>query len=202
MELPTSSALKTLTAGTKLVLGTQQLLNVTDQPISSSTSTDDDKLTTFGSISNVPEIVHSLAYFHLVVSLPICKQALLDLTRKERFKDHRILKIFSSIMEGIYHPESSYSAAQTKLLDCIECLLDPSLGLGKADGLIFGLTNHLPSVEWTSELISCLLTYLLPIGRASTTSTDRVLCILNRLALHDFGFAIIQRCVFRVADLV
>ncbi|VUZ44703.1 unnamed protein product [Hymenolepis diminuta] len=193
LELPTSSALKTLTAGTKLVLGSQQPLNVTDQLISLPTSTDDDKLTTFGSIANVPEIVHSLAYFHLVVSLPICKQALLDLTRKERFKDHRILKIFSSIMEGIYHLESSYSAAQTKLLDCIECLLDPSLGLGKADGLIFGLINHLPSVEWTSELISCLLTYLLPIGRASTISTDRVLCILNRLALHDFGFAIIQR---------
>ncbi|VDN97830.1 unnamed protein product [Rodentolepis nana] len=193
VELPSLSALKTLTARTRLVLGSQQPPTVSDQLISSSTNEDDDKFTTFGSISNVSEITHSLAYLHLIVRLPIGKQALLDLTRKERFKEHRILKIFSSIMEGLYHDESPYFSAQIKLLDCIECLLDSSLGLGKASEIVFDLTNHLPSVEWTSDLIGCLLTHLHPIGRASTTSADRILRILNRLALHDFGFAIIQR---------
>ncbi|KAM7542619.1 hypothetical protein Aperf_G00000017614 [Anoplocephala perfoliata] len=195
--LPGSSTIKTLTAGTRLILGVQQPLNFPDQPAVASTPIEDDEMVAFGSISNVSAITHSLSFLHLIVRHPICKQALLNLTRTEKFKDHRLLKVFLSILEGLYPPDSLHTAAQSKLLDCFEYLLDPSFGLdkttNKTDDVKFNLANNLPSVDWLSNLIGCLLTHLHPVGRASTTSAARVLRILHRLTLHDFGFAIIQR---------
>lgn len=76
--------------------------------------------------------------------------------------------------------------------------MDTSIGLKAISDLsdpLFDLSNHLPPAEWLSDLVACLLTHLHPPGRASTPSAAQVLCILHRLALHDFGFAVIQRYI-------
>uniref|UniRef100_A0A915EVD3 C2H2-type domain-containing protein n=1 Tax=Echinococcus canadensis TaxID=519352 RepID=A0A915EVD3_9CEST len=206
-------AIKTLTSGSKLVLGAQQPPTLPDQPVPtsqpslppSSAAAVNEEIVAFGKVVDVSEILHALSLLHFILQQPICKQAFLDLIRKDfsststprLSRSHRLLLIFSSILEGVHPPESQcHLEAQAKVIECVNCLLDTSIGLkGNCDPSdpLFDLANYLPPTEWLSDLVACLLTHLHPSERASTPSAAQVLCILHRLALHDFGFAVIQR---------
>ncbi|EUB64119.1 hypothetical protein EGR_01247 [Echinococcus granulosus] len=206
-------AIKTLTSGSKLVLGAQQPPTLPDQPVPtsqpslppSSAAAVNEEIVAFGKVVDVSEVLHALSLLHFILQQPICKQAFLDLIRKDfsststprLSRSHRLLLIFSSILEGVHPPESQcHLEAQAKVIECVNCLLDTSIGLkGNCDPSdpLFDLANYLPPTEWLSDLVACLLTHLHPSERASTPSAAQVLCILHRLALHDFGFAVIQR---------
>ncbi|KAL5108203.1 ATM interactor [Taenia crassiceps] len=206
-------AIKTLTSGSKLVLGAQQSPTLPDSPVStsqpslpsSSVAVVNEEIVAFGNVADASEILHALSLLHFVLHHPVCKQSFLDLIRKDSSstspsrpsRSHRLLLVFSSILEGVYPPESRYHLeAQGKVIECINCLLDTNIGLkaiSDPSDPLFDIANHLPPAEWLSNLVACLLTHLHPSGRASTPSAAKVLCILHRLALHDFGFVVIQR---------
>ncbi|KAL5962895.1 hypothetical protein TSMEX_009371 [Taenia solium] len=206
-------AIKTLTSGSKLVLGTQQLPTLPDPPVPTSQPSlpppsvvvVNEDIAAFGKVVDASEILHALSLLHFILHHPVCKQAFLDLIRKDSSstspprpsRSQRLLLVFSSILEGVYPPESRcHLEVQAKVIECINCLLDTSIGLktiSDHSDPFFDLANHLPPAEWLSDLVACLLTHLRPSGRACMPSAAQVLCILHRLALHDFGFAIIQR---------
>ncbi|VDK22091.1 unnamed protein product [Taenia asiatica] len=206
-------AIKTLTSGSKLVLGTQQLPILPDPPVPTSqpslpppsVAVVNEDIAAFGKVVDASEILHALSLLHFILHHPVCKQAFLDLIRKDSSstssprpsRSQRLLLVFSSILEGVYPPESRcHLEVQAKVIECINCLLDTSIGLktiSDHSDPLFDLANHLPPAEWLSDLVACLLTHLRPSGRACMPSAAQVLCILHRLALHDFGFAIIQR---------
>ncbi|VDM30726.1 unnamed protein product [Hydatigera taeniaeformis] len=206
-------AIKTLTSGSKLVLGAQQPPTLPEPPVTtsqpslppSSAAAANEDIAAFGNVLDASEILHALSLLHFNLHHPVCKQAFLDLILKDSSttspprlsKSRRLMLILSSILEGVHPPESHcHLEAQAKVIECINYLLDTSIGLkaiSDPSDPLFDLANHLPPYEWLSDLVACLLTYIHPSVRASTPLTVRVLYILHRLALHDFGFAVIQR---------
>ena len=81
-------AIKSLSAGTKLVLGAQQPPTLPDQlvvapQLSSTPASVSEDVIAFSSVSDASEVVHSLSLIHFIIQQPICKQAFLEILRKD-----------------------------------------------------------------------------------------------------------------------
>ena len=80
-DLP--GTIKTLTAGTKLVLGAQQPPNLPDQPLAPSKPPSSDEVIAFSSLPDASEVVHALSLFQFIIQQPICKQVFIEILRKD-----------------------------------------------------------------------------------------------------------------------
>uniref|UniRef100_A0A5K3F5J3 Lysosomal trafficking regulator lyst n=1 Tax=Mesocestoides corti TaxID=53468 RepID=A0A5K3F5J3_MESCO len=212
-ELSLPPNIQTLTVGSTLVLGAQTSLCLQGQPSTSAcATTNEDQFTKiqFCTVGDPSEIMHSLSLLCFILQHPVCKQAFLDILYKDSLqaggrvnseqtptRGQRLLVVFTSILEA-YTDSRSHVEVQTKLIDCIDCLLDPSIGMEEPDSThrqshsTFDFANHLPPIGWLMDIVAGILAHLDHPER-DLVSVPPVLRVLYRLSMSDFGFSIVQR---------